>query len=192
MTQSPPTGRGTADRARPAPEPGTAKTETTSTGTARAASYRERLGVPLRWWPPALGIAGLLAAEVHLGYPGPRSWLPYVVLLPVTVLTLALLGRTAVRLTGTTLRVGRAELATRFVGRVDAIPAAGKRRVLGPDLDPAAMLVHRPWVGPLLRVAVTDPASSAPYWIFSTRQPERLATLLKAAAGQCGGQEHAR
>ena len=28
--------------------------------------------------------AGLLAAEVHLGYPGVRAWLPYVLLLPLT------------------------------------------------------------------------------------------------------------
>ena len=48
------------------------------------------------------------------------------------------------------------------------------------ELDPAALVLHRVWVGPLVRVEVTDPDDPAPYWIFSVREPDRLLTVLKA------------
>ncbi|MGH8922343.1 MAG: DUF3093 family protein, partial [Actinomycetes bacterium] len=35
--------------------------------------FDERLTVPWWWWPLGLGIAALLAAEVHMGYPGVRA-----------------------------------------------------------------------------------------------------------------------
>jgi hypothetical protein len=147
--------------------------------TQSAPAFDERLGVPLWWWLPALGMAGLLAAEVHMGYPGVRSWLPYLLLVPLAGAALILLGRTRVRLAGGELRVGQAHLPTEFVGDVDVIAARDKRRTLGPELDPAAFLLHRPWIGPMLRVRLTDPDDPTPYWIFSVRRAEKLAALLR-------------
>jgi hypothetical protein len=68
------------------------------------------------------------------------------------------------------------------VGAVQIVPVTAKRKALGPHLDPAAFVVHRGWVGPLLRVQLTDPADPTPYWMFSTRHPERLAELLRASS----------
>jgi hypothetical protein len=49
---------------------------------------------------------------------------------------------------------------------------------LGPELDPAAHLVHRAWVGPVVRIEVTDPDDDTPYWIVSTRDPDALVAAL--------------
>jgi DUF3093 family protein len=154
-----------------------------STAGVRA-DFEERLTVPLWWWPPALGVAALLAAEVHMGYPGVRAWLPYLLLLPLATAVLILLGRTRVRLIDGRLEVGRARLPVEFVGEVEVIAKGDKRRSLGPELDPAAFLLHRPWIGPLLRVRLTDPADPTPYWIFSVRRPEQLAARLRDAASR--------
>lgn len=154
-----------------------AKPPTRSPGVA----FDERLGVPLWWWLPALGVATLLAAEVHMGYPGVRSWLPYVLLLPLAGAVLIMLGRARVRLAEGELWVGQAHLPVEFVGEVEVVSAKDKRRALGPELDPAAFLLHRAWIGPLLRVWVTDPNDPTPYWIFSVRRAERLAGLLREA-----------
>lgn len=157
------------------------------TGRPAADAFDERLRVPLWWWLPALGVATLLAAEVHMGYPGVRAWLPYLVLMPVAAAVLVGLSRTRVRLSAATatepaeLWVGQAHLPVQFVGEVEVITRAGKRRALGPELDPAAFLLHRAWIGPLLRVHLTDPADPTPYWVFSVRQPQRLADLLRRA-----------
>lgn len=148
------------------------------TGAPTRVLFEERLRVPLWWWLPGLGVAGLLAAEVHMGYPGVRAWLPYLLLLPLAGAALVLLGRTRVRLADGELWVGRAHLPVEFIGDVEVIAARDKRRALGPELDPAAFMLHRAWIGPMVRIRLTDPADPTPYWIFSVRGAERLATLL--------------
>jgi hypothetical protein len=155
------------------------------TGTDSQASntntitYSERLYVTWYWWPLPMLAALILAAEIHMGYGGLRAWLPYAVLLPLTAALIIKLGLTRIRVTDTELRIGDARLPREFVGEIEIIPFTGKRRALGPDLDPAAFVVHRSWVRPLLRMQLTDPADPTPYWIFSTRHPERLAELLR-------------
>jgi hypothetical protein len=144
--------------------------------------FEERLRVPWWWWPPAVGVAVLLAAEVHMGYPGVRAWLPYLLLVPLACGVLVVMGRTVVRLDGEQLWVGRAHLPLEFVGDVEVVAAKDKRRALGPGFNPAAFLLHRAWIGPMVRVQVTDPADPTPYWIFSVRGAERLAALLTHAA----------
>ncbi len=140
--------------------------------------FDERLSVPWWWWPLGIGIAALLAAEVHLGYPGVRAWLPYLLTAPVAVAVLLRLGRHRVQLSGDELRVGDAHVPLHHLGEVVAVPARYKRRALGPELDPAAYVLHRPWIGSLLRVELTDPDDPTPYWLFSVRRAGELATLL--------------
>jgi hypothetical protein len=149
-----------------------------STGT----TYRERLYVTWYWWPLPLVAAGLLAAEVHLGYPGVRAWLPYVLLLPVTALLLWRAGSTSVRVQDGELWVGNAHLPLRYVGETQVVPTKDKRRVLGPHLDPAAFVVHRGWIGSVVRLRQTDPEHPTPYWVISTRHPDRLVEALRADA----------
>jgi hypothetical protein len=154
-------------------------TDTAGTTRRRADTYAELLYVTWYWWPLPLLAAGILAAEVHMGYGGVRAWLPYVVLLPVTLLLILRMGATAVRVRDGELWVGDAHLPLRFVGEVEVVAAKDKRMALGRALDPAAFVLHRGWVGPLLRVRLTDPDDPTPYWIFSTRHPERLAEALR-------------
>jgi hypothetical protein len=122
--------------------------------------------------------AVLLAAEVHMGYPGVRAWLPYVVLVPLAIAVPLWLGRTKVEVTNDELWVGDAHLPLRFVEDAEVIPASEKRRALGPDLDPAAFIVHRPWIATAVRVWLDDENDPTPYWVISTRRPQELADRL--------------
>jgi hypothetical protein len=142
--------------------------------------FDERLAVPLWWWPLGFGVATLLAAEVHMGYPGVRAWLPYLLIVPLTSMVLMRMGRHQVVLRGGELQVGPAHIPIHYLGQIQTIYPNAKRRALGPDLDPAAFVLHTGWVGPVLRITLTDPADPTPYWIFSVRQAEKLATLLRA------------
>jgi hypothetical protein len=148
--------------------------------TAATPRYSERLYVTWYLWPLPLIAAVLLAAEIHMGYPGVRAWLPYVVIVPLVLLLIVRSGMTKVAVDSGELWVGDAHLPLEFVGAVETFHAKEKRRVLGPNLDPAAHLLHRGWVGPLVRVEVTDPADPTPYWVFSTRRPNELAALLRS------------
>ena len=143
-------------------------------------TYRERLYVTWWIWPLPLLAAGLLAAEVHMGFPGLRSWLPYVVLLPLTVLLIARMGSAKVEVSGGELKAGDAHIPLALLGDVEIIAPEDRRRAMGPQLDPAAFVVHRGWVKPLVRVHVTDPEDPTPYWVISTRHPEELAAAIKS------------
>ena len=113
-----------------------------------------------------------------MGYPGIRSWIGYAITIPVFVVALFWLGRSRVQVAGSELQVGAARLPLRYVGRVEIVPKQRKQEALGPELDPTAYLLHRAWVGPLVRVEVTDPDDPTPYWIFSVRDAEELAAAL--------------
>ena len=145
--------------------------------TSGTPPFDERLTVPWWWYLPALGLAVLLAAEVHMGYPGFRQWIGYVVLLPTAVLVLVWLGRVRVRVAGGVLTAGEHRLPLDRVGRVDVVTGRDEKQVaLGPDLDPTAVLVHRAWVGPVVRIEVLG--GDVPYWVVSAREPERLVRAL--------------
>jgi hypothetical protein len=136
------------------------------------------LSVPWWWYVLGLGLGVLFGAEIHMGFAGIRSWIGYAIAVPLVLVALLWLGRTRVKVAGGELRVGRAALPLRYVGRVDVVAKADKQVALGPELDPAAFLLHRPWVGPVVRVELTDPDDPTPYWIFSVRRPEELLEAL--------------
>ncbi len=142
--------------------------------------FDERLWVPWWGWMLAVTIAAVLAAEVHLGYPGVRAWLPYLLIVLSALALVGWLGRVRVRLAHGELQAGQAHLPLRYVGEVDVVSGAAKRRALGPELDPTAFVLHRGWVRSAVRLQLTDPDDPTPYWVVSTRQPERLAELLRA------------
>ncbi|WP_373307937.1 DUF3093 domain-containing protein [Amycolatopsis oliviviridis] len=159
--------------------------ESVNAAEGSTVEHSERLYVPWWGWPlPLLG-GGLLAAEIDMGYPGLRGWLPYVVLIPAVIALMVSLGRSRVRVTGGAepeLWLRDAHLPLKFVGDVEVIDKEAKRKALGRDADPAAFVLHRGWVGPVVRVWLTDPDDPTPYWLFSTRHPEKVAALLRRTA----------
>jgi Protein of unknown function (DUF3093) len=150
----------------------------TASATSGGPAFDERLSVPWWWYVPAAGLGVLLGAEVHMGYPGLRSWIGYVVFIPLLVGALVALGRARVRVDGGELRVGSRVLPLRFVGRIEVVDRRDKQAALGPELDPAAYVLHRGWIGPLVRLEVADPDDPTPYWVFSVREPDRLLAAL--------------
>jgi DUF3093 family protein len=152
-----------------------AATPAATSGTPR---FDERLSVPWWWYLLALGLAVLLGAEVHMGYPGVRSWIGYAITIPLCLGAVVWLGRVRVRVADGELHAGDARLPLRYVGHVDVVPREGKQVALGPELDPAAHLVHRAWIGPVVRIEVTDPDDPTPYWIVSSRDPDALVAAL--------------
>jgi hypothetical protein len=143
--------------------------------------HSEHLFAPWWLWLAGLIVAAVIAAEVGLGAPGLRTWVPYAMLLPLAALGLWWMGRIRVAVDAEELRVDDARLPVRFVA--DAIPLdpAGKRELLGVHADPLAFVVQRPWVRGTVQVVLNDPADPTPYWVISSRHPDRLAAALVAA-----------
>jgi hypothetical protein len=140
--------------------------------------YAERLGVPWWSWPPALLIGAVLAAEIWMGAAGLRAWVPFVVVLPLTVALMLWLSRIRVAVTATEFQVDDARLPLAVIANVVALDADGKREVLGVGAHPLAFVVQRPWIGGAVQVLLDDPADPTPYWVVSTRHPVELAVAL--------------
>lgn len=152
--------------------------------TSQTVRYRERLWVPWWWWPLGFVLAAILAKEVNMGVRTLPDWVPYAVLGAVAVGVLLWLGRTEVVVVSTgsdvELRAGQAHLPMSVVRRSAEIPRTAKSAALGRQLDPAAYVLHRGWVGPLVLVVLDDPDDPTPYWLVSCRRPDRMLSALRS------------
>lgn len=167
-------------RAGAAPYPSSVTPEPAGRSTAVPGPpvYTERLTVPWWAWPLALAGAALLATEIWLGGSGLRAWVPFALMLPLTVVALSWLGRIRIAVTAHEFRVDDARLPLSVISDVVALDAEGKREVLGVAAHPLAFVVQRPWVRGAVQVVLDDPADPTPFWVVSTRDPVRLATVL--------------
>jgi hypothetical protein len=148
------------------------------------ARYHERLTVPWWWWLAAPAFAALFAAEIFLGAPGVATWVPYLILVPLTLFGLWWLGRIRIAVTDTELVVDDARLPLRFIAGVVALDGLTKRDLLGPNAEPYAFVIQRPWIAGAVQVWLNDPADPTPYWVISSRRPDRLAEALASASAR--------
>jgi hypothetical protein len=147
--------------------------------------YRERLWVPWWWWPLGFGLAGLIAVEVNMGAGAALpSWVPFATLFTVAAGALLWLGRVEIQVTtgdgGVELWAGQAHLPVTAIARSAEIPRSAKSAALGRQLDPAAFVLHRAWIGPMVLVVLDDPDDPTPYWLVSCRHPERVLSALRS------------
>jgi hypothetical protein len=152
-------------------------------GDGRRVVHSEKLWVPLWWWPVAMAVGVLLAAEVHMGAPVLRAWLPYVLVLPFPIWALIWLSRMRVEVEKDAagdgeLRVGKAHLPLDVIARAAVVPATAKSAALGRQLDPLAFVQHRTWVKQMVLVVLDDPDDPTPYWLVSTSRPDALVSAL--------------
>ena len=178
----------TADRqAEHASESGDSTPDTGSTAPENSVLYSERLWVPIWWWGAGAAVAVLLAAEIHMGAPGIRAWLPYVLLLPLIAWALFAFSRLRVEVvagaTGAELRVGSAHLPLDVASKAAVVPGTAKSAALGRQLDPLAFVQHRTWVKQMVIVVLDDPDDPTPYWLVSSRRPAELARIVNSVVG---------
>lgn len=104
----------------------------------------------------------------------------YVVVAVLSLWLLLTAGRVQVRVTADgVLHAHKASLPRAVISRGGAIPATAKSAALGRQLDPAAYLMHRSWVRTLVVLVLDDPDDPTPYWLVSTRHPERVLAALE-------------
>nr|WP_227463558.1 DUF3093 domain-containing protein [Nocardioides lijunqiniae] len=137
----------------------------------------------MRWWVQGTMLVATLWLALVVAVPGPVAWV-------VTALAMALLagalvsyGSARIVVRDGELRAGRAHIDVRHLGAAAALDADQARRAAGVDADARAFLVLRPYLKRAVRVAIADPADPTPYWLLSTRHPERLAEALSHARG---------
>jgi hypothetical protein len=147
-----------------------------------APAYRERLGVPLRWWVQGTMLVVSLWLACIVAVPEPVAWSVAAVAMTLLVAGLAFYGSARLEVADGWFRAGRARIAGEFLGAAEALDAEQTRRVAGREADARAFLVLRPYLKRAVRVEITDPADPTPYWLVSSRRPDALATALNGLA----------
>jgi hypothetical protein len=149
-------------------------------------SYHERLFVPVSYWLLAVPSIAVLGAEAWFVAGG--------IVPPLTLAALALIvavflihwGSATIEVAGGVLRVGKDALPLAAAGEVVALDEQQAALLRGPRADPAAHLFLRPYVKRAVYIGLAEPAGGVPYWLVSTRHPERLSAALGQAAGDGG------
>jgi hypothetical protein len=153
----------------------------TSPDTA-AVGYSEALRTPWWWYVVSLGVGVLLAAEFGVAGLQLTIWLPFGILVPLSVLIVWWIGHGRLEISRGEVRIRDAHLPLDIVTGAVALDPVTLRRVVGREGDPAAFVAIRSWVGPGVQLWLDDPEDPTPYWIISTRNPQRVVDLIRAGA----------
>jgi len=110
------------------------------------------------------------------------AWVPFATLIAAAAAALLWLGRIEIQVTAgdgdVQLWAGEAHLPVTVIARSAEVPRSAKSAALGRQLDPAAYVLHRAWIGPMILLVLDDPDDPTPYWLVSCRHPERVLSAL--------------
>lgn len=144
--------------------------------------YHERL-----WPTPTWFIAALLIIPAVILMLAPISLVLGIVMGIVVYLGIValFLGKSPrVSFDGTELRAGRGHIERRFIGTATPIQGAELFAALHSELDARAWLCLRGWSRGVVKIEITDPDDPTPYWMVSSKHPERFAAAINASVAQ--------
>lgn len=143
-------------------------------------TYAERIYVP--WWYGicAAIIVGLLTYEVHIAFHDTVIDIVTGVILGLLALwCLVALSRTSIGIDeNSNIHVSTAHIAPHFIRSVFIVEPEMKSAALGRQSDPMAFVVHRGWVKRMILLTIDDAEDPTPYWIFSSRHPDKFIASL--------------
>ncbi|WP_245306506.1 DUF3093 domain-containing protein [Acidipropionibacterium timonense] len=140
--------------------------------------YRERLVVPLWWWP----LVGFFALSFAIAL---FVYLPVVVgstvaigVLLFTAAALVAMGSVRIGVDEQALTAGHSRIEWAWIDRVRGCDAETMRTILHSSHQVGSFLVTRPWISSGVVVRLADPADPHPAWILSSRHPDELAAAI--------------
>ncbi|GAB3644624.1 DUF3093 domain-containing protein [Glycomyces tarimensis] len=148
--------------------------------------YAERMRMSVAGW---LGTVACAAIAAGLSNFGDLRW--WRVAISVGILVVPLLGawwfgrlpvRVVERGDEVWLHVDDAKLPASAIAEIQVLGPVAYSDALGVALHPLAFVVQRPWIRRGVRIVLDDPDDPTPYWVVSSRNPERLREALAVGA----------
>ncbi|MCO8182991.1 MAG: DUF3093 domain-containing protein [Tropheryma whipplei] len=81
---------------------------------------------------------------------------------------------------GGIFRAGHVEIPIKYIGTCRVINRKDVHDELGLRLHPRSFKMTRGWVKDLVKISIIDPEDPTPYWIVSSRKPQKLVDAIKA------------
>ncbi|MEO7349711.1 MAG: DUF3093 domain-containing protein [Terrimesophilobacter sp.] len=138
--------------------------------------YRERL-----WASPWLYLSTALVIPASLLVFWPINFTAGVIVaivLYAACVTLIMLSSPSVIVTEKDLIAGGARMPRELTGKVECFREPESTLERGQRLDARAWLLIRGWIAPVVKIENLDPKDPTPYWLVSSRHPERLEAAL--------------
>jgi Protein of unknown function (DUF3093) len=148
--------------------------------------YRERLGVPTAWWLITSACILLLGTMLWTVLPVALGIASYVVLGAASTALLHLWGAATIEVTDTALRAGSQVLPISAIGEVAAMDVAQTRALRGPQANPSAYLLVRPYLPESVYIEIAGRPPRRPYWLIGTRNPAGLTEAIEQARRRVG------
>ena len=76
------------------------------------------------------------------------------------------------------LRVDKAHIDRKYLGKITVLDSDAMRLLRTRDADPAAYLAIKFWASKGIKVEITDPRDTTPYWLITSKRGEELAASL--------------
>ena len=148
-------------------------------GAEGAVHYRERLA-PSLWAMVAAAVVAPMAALV-LAPIDTTAALAAGAAVGLAVIGIMIAGAPVITVSDSALTAGRARIVPAWLGEPQTFAGEDARIQRGAALNPRAWHVIRGGIDGVVVVAVTDPDDPTPYWVVSSRTPDRLAAALRRA-----------
>ncbi len=96
----------------------------------------------------------------------------------LTLIWIAFAMRTVITFDGQLLRIDKAKIEIKYLGKVTLLDKPAMRLLRTRDADPAAFLAIKFWEPKGLRIDLNDPRDRTPYWLITSKRGEEIAALL--------------
>ena len=147
-------------------------------------SYTEQLRAPAGVWILGMFSAFIFASMAWAGFDVLVAIAAYVVICGGCAAVLLAWGHATVEVSDGELRAGAATLPLAMAGEVAALDEAGTRVMRGPQADPQAYMLTRPYLKQAVYVEVIGEHQNRPYWLIGTRRPAELAAAIERSRPQ--------
>ena len=96
----------------------------------------------------------------------------------IAIIYIAYAMRSTITFDGEELRIDRAHIESKYLGKVTILDSEAMRLLRTRDADPAAYLAIKFWTPTGIKIEVTDPQDPTPYWLITSKRGEEIAALL--------------
>ena len=118
-----------------------------------------------------------LVIAIWAAFDGTATFYAFVVA-TVGVIYLAFAMRSNISINGQELRIDRAHIEVKYLGKVTVLDGQEMRLLRTRDADPAAYLAIKFWAPTGVKIEVNDPRDPTPYWLITSKRGEEIAALL--------------